>query len=143
MGMPNLFSLLPVAILAWVFASTSGLTRMAMGAVAPREAATSLSARISGSLSRLNCRTPPISAARISPRVLPTPEKTILSPDTPAASARRYSPSDTTSMPAPASPRSRRTATLDSALTAKQTRCGIPVRASSKRLRCRSRVAEE
>jgi hypothetical protein len=141
--MPNLFSLLPVAILAWVRASTSGFTRIVTGAVTPREVATSDSARISGSLSRLSCRTPPRSAVRISPRVLPTPEKTIRSPGTPAATARRYSPSDTTSMPAPACPRSFRTATLDSALTAKQTRWGRGLSASSKSDRCRRSVAEE
>ena len=33
--MPNLFSALPVEILAWVLASTSGLTRSATGAVRP------------------------------------------------------------------------------------------------------------
>jgi hypothetical protein len=33
MAMPNLFSALPVEILAWVCASTSGLTRSAMGAL--------------------------------------------------------------------------------------------------------------
>jgi hypothetical protein len=43
---------------------------------------------ISGSLSTLNCRTPPSSAMRISSRVLPTPENTIRSPGTPAAFAR-------------------------------------------------------
>ena len=37
----------------------------------------------------------------ISARVLPTPEKMIFSPGTPAARARRNSPSETTSMPAP------------------------------------------
>ena len=40
--MPNLCSALPVEILAWVFASTSGLMRKAIRAVAPREDATSL-----------------------------------------------------------------------------------------------------
>ena len=40
-------------------------------------------------------------ASSISARVLPTPEKTIFSPGTPAARARRNSPSLTTSMPAP------------------------------------------
>ena len=40
--MPNLFSFMPVAILAWVRASTSGLTRIAIGASRPRALATSL-----------------------------------------------------------------------------------------------------
>ena len=34
-GMPNLCSLFPVLIFAWVWASTSGLTRMAIGAFTP------------------------------------------------------------------------------------------------------------
>ena len=34
-GMPNLFSFLPVAIFSWVLASTSGLTRRVIGAVTP------------------------------------------------------------------------------------------------------------
>ena len=37
--MPNLFSDLPVAILAWVLASTSGLTRSETQTVRPFEAA--------------------------------------------------------------------------------------------------------
>jgi hypothetical protein len=60
MGMPNLFSFLPVAIFSWVFASTSGFTRTAMGATLPRRVATSDSARISGSDSTLNWRMPPV-----------------------------------------------------------------------------------
>ena len=48
-GTPNLFSALPVEILACVLASTSGLTRSAMRAVRPMPAATSLSASSSGS----------------------------------------------------------------------------------------------
>ena len=46
------------------------------------------------------------------------------SPGTPAALARRYSPPDTTSIPAPRSPSNFSTATLDSDLMAKQTMCG-------------------
>ena len=38
--MPNLFSLRPVVILAWVLASTSGLTRMVMAALTPSWPAT-------------------------------------------------------------------------------------------------------
>ena len=107
-----------MAILAWVRASTSGLTLTATGATRPSPAATSLSASSSGSLSTLNCRTPPSSASRISSRVLPTPEKTIRSPGTPAARARRYSPSLTTSIPAPSEPISASTARLELAFTA-------------------------
>jgi hypothetical protein len=44
----------------------------------------------------------PLSSAKaISGLVLPTPENTMRSPGVPAASARRSSPSDTMSMPAP------------------------------------------
>ena len=46
------------------------------------------------------------------------------SPGTPAALARRYSPPETTSIPAPRLPRVFRTATFDSDLMAKHTRCG-------------------
>ncbi len=116
--MPNLFSDLPVAIFAWVFASTSGFTRTATGTLTPIDTATSDSARISGSLSRLICRTPPSSACRISSRVLPTPENTIRSPGMPAAFARAYSPPDTTSTPAPRSPSSLITAWLEFAFIA-------------------------
>ncbi len=65
-GTPNLFSALPVAILWWVLASTSGLTRKAMRAVAPRAAATSLSALSSGSDSTLKAKMPASSAKAIS-----------------------------------------------------------------------------
>ena len=110
--MPNLFSDLPVAILAWVRASTSGLTRSAIGAVRPSAVATSESAASSGSDSTLNWRMPWRRASSISALVLPTPEKTMRSPGTPAARARRYSPSETTSMPAPSEAIRRRTARL-------------------------------
>ena len=107
-----------MAILPCVFASTSGLTRSAIGARRPSAVATSLSAISSGSLSTLNCRMPPSSASRISPLVLPTPENTIRSPGTPAAFARRYSPSLTTSMPAPSRAISASTARFEFAFTA-------------------------
>ena len=100
-GMPNLFSALPVAILAWVRASTSGLTRIATGAATPSRCATSESARELGLGLDVELADAGSSASRISPPVLPTPEKTIRSPGTPAARARRNSPSETTSMPAP------------------------------------------
>ena len=124
MGTPNLSPLRPVAIFSCVRASTSGLTRTAMGTVAPVAAATSDSARSSGSDSTLIWRMPPSMATRISACVLPTPEKTIRSPGTPAARARAYSPAETTSIPAPRSPSTFSTATLESDLTAKHTRCG-------------------
>ncbi len=129
--MPNLFSLRPVAIFSWVFASTSGFTRIATGARSPIPAATSDSATSSGSLSTLNCRMPPSSATRISPRVLPTPENTIRAPGIPAATARRYSPSLTTSAPAPRSPSSFTTARFEFAFIAKHTRCGPQSSAAS------------
>ena len=99
--MPNLFSALPVVILAWVRASTSGLTRMAMATVAPFDDAISEMRSSSGSDSTLKQRMPVSMASAISRAVLATPEKTILSGVAPAASARRSSPSETTSSPAP------------------------------------------
>ncbi len=72
-----------------------------MRAVSPRALATSDSVSSSGSDSTLKQRMPSSSPSAISSRVLPTPEKMILSPGTPAARARLSSPSETTSMPAP------------------------------------------
>ena len=116
--MPNLSSFFPVEILACVFASTSGFTRIVIGAITSRAVATVESSFISGSLSTLNCRIPPVSAISISARVLPTPEKTIRSPGTPAARARLYSPPETTSMPAPASPSNFKIAWFEAAFIA-------------------------
>ena len=59
-------------------ASTSGLTRRLMRAVRPAATATCDSTSSSASLSTLKHSTPASSAARISARVLPTPEKTVL-----------------------------------------------------------------
>ena len=73
--MPNLFSFLPVAILAWVSASTSGLTRIATGAVRPRSVATALSRRSSGTDSTLIWWIPAASAAAISAARLADPGK--------------------------------------------------------------------
>ena len=97
--MPNLVADLPVEIFLWVFASTSGLTRMETGAVTPLDRATCDRASSSGSLSTLKQRMPAFSASPISSRVLPTPEKTMRSPGTPAARARISSPEETMSMP--------------------------------------------
>ena len=66
MGMPNLFSDLPVEIFLWVFASTSGLMRIEIGARVPFETATSESASSSGSDSTLKQRMPLSSAKAIS-----------------------------------------------------------------------------
>ena len=55
-------------------------------------------------------------AAAISAAVLPTPEKTMRWPGTPRAMARRNSPSETTSMPAPRSAKVLTTAWLELAL---------------------------
>ena len=94
-----------MAILACVLASTSGFTRNVIGAIAPSDKATSFNTFNSASLSTLNCRIPFFIANAISSRVLPTPENTILSPDIPAALALKYSPPETTSIPAPKFPR--------------------------------------
>jgi len=74
---------------------------------------------------------------------LPTPEKTIRRAGIPAASARRSSPPDTTSAPAPMAPRVRITARFPLALTAKQIRASSPLTASWKTRKWRSSVAEE
>ena len=99
--MPNLFSDLPVAILAWVPASTSGLTRTEIRAVLPVSTASFDSNSSSGSDSTLMQRMSAASAARSSVSVLPTPENRILFGGMPAASARFNSPPETTSAPAP------------------------------------------
>ncbi|GJE55578.1 hypothetical protein EKPJFOCH_2072 [Methylobacterium thuringiense] len=128
--MPNLFSDLPVAILACVSASTSGFTRIETGASRPTDTATSDNASSSGSLSTLKQKMPARKAAAISSRVLPTPENTILSAGTPAANARRSSPSETMSMPAPSRARVASTAWFEFAFTAKQVRASSPANAS-------------
>ena len=99
--MPNLFSDLPVEILAWVPESTSGLTRIEMCAVLFIAVASADKTSSSGSDSMLMHRMSCASAARSSSTVLPTPENTILLGGMPAASARAISPPDTTSAPAP------------------------------------------
>ncbi|MDT4854506.1 hypothetical protein FQZ97_888120 [compost metagenome] len=75
--------------------------------------------------------TPICSARRISSRLLPTPEKTILPGSPPAARTRSSSPRETMSKPAPRRASTFNTPRLELALTAKQTRCGMPCRASA------------
>jgi hypothetical protein len=62
---------------------------------------------------------------------LPTPAKITLSAGVPAARARRSSPSETTSMPAPSRARVASTAWLEFALTAKQIVAFCPANARS------------
>ncbi len=116
--MPNLFSDLPVEILACVPASTSGLTRTEMRAVLPISAASRDSSSSSGSDSILMQRMSAESAARSSASVLPTPEKTIFEGGMPAARARFNSPPETTSAPAPSFAKVRRTDWLEFAFIA-------------------------
>ncbi len=118
--MPNLCSAPPVEILAWVWASMSGLTRTATGAVLPRRTARAFRASNSGRDSTLIWRMPETRAKASSRSVLPTPEKTILSGGTPARRARRSSPSLTTSAPQPRAARVLIPARLALDLTAKQ-----------------------
>jgi hypothetical protein len=92
--------------------------RIEIGALRPRETATSESASSSGSDSTLKQRMPASRAAAISSRVFPTPENTIREPGMPAANARRSSPSETMSMPAPRRPSVRRTAWFEFAFMA-------------------------
>ncbi len=112
-------SALPVVILAWPPAPMLGLTRIATTARTPFCRAISASSPISGSDSRLISATPTSRAKASSRAVLPTPEKTMRSAGMPAARARRISPSETVSAPAPTRPRVRSTETLELAFTAK------------------------
>src|SRR5215831_1611569 len=99
--MPNLFSAFPVAILACVLGSTSGLTRIEISAVRPLAVAIEERSASSDSDSTLMQRMP-CSTARLSSRaILPTPENTMRCGGMPAARARKSSPSETTSAPAP------------------------------------------
>ena len=116
--MPNLLSAVPVVILAWVPASTSGLIRKPTGATWPEADATADSICASSTDSRLNWSSPPPSASAISSAVLPTPEKTIRSGGIPAAIAWRYSPIETMSPPRPSCASVASTALLGLALTA-------------------------
>ena len=84
-----------------VRASTSGLMRRETRAVTPASPATAEIRSSSASDSALSWRMPERSARAISSRVLPTPENTIRCAGIPAASARRNSPAETTSAPAP------------------------------------------
>ena len=75
--------------------------RSEIGATLPAATARADSSSSSGSDSTLKQRMPAASAKSISRAVLPTPENRILLAGMPAASARRNSPSETTSAPAP------------------------------------------
>jgi len=72
MDTPNLFSALPVEILAWVMASTSGLIRTDATAVTPRAAAMRWIASSSARDSMLKRPMPTSSASAISASDLPT-----------------------------------------------------------------------
>ncbi|VVN48507.1 hypothetical protein PS662_06117 [Pseudomonas fluorescens] len=131
MAMPNLFSLRPVEMYGCVPASTSGFTRNEIGARTPSSAATTCRRSSSSVDSTLKQCTPTSSARRMSSRVLPTPENTILSALPPAARTRSSSPRETMSKPAPRRARTFSTPRLELALTAKQTMLGMPASASA------------
>ena len=116
-AMPNLLRSVPVVILAWVAASTLGLTRTATGATRFLCDASRSIASSSGSDSTLNWKMPAASAAPSSRSVLPTPENTTRPGATPARSARSSSPPETMSAPAPISARVRTTARFELALS--------------------------
>ena len=97
--------------------------------------ATAISRSSSAPLSTLIWRTPTPVAKAISMSVLPTPEKMIRSAGTPAARARRISPSDTVSAPEPSLARVASTDRLELALTAKA------ISASPSASRCASAAA--
>src|ERR1700722_3399372 len=92
--MPNLFSALPVAILAWVFGSISGLTRTEIATVRPLAAAIAASSSSSPSDSTFTQRMPSSTASASSRSVLPTPENMIFSGGMPAARAQKLAPRD-------------------------------------------------
>ena len=117
MGMPNLFSLSPVVMYGWVSASMSGLTRSDTGARSPAPAASAASLSSSLADSTLKHPTPAWSACAISSSRLPTPEKTMREPGTPAASTRASSPPETMSNPEPSRPSTSMTARFEFALT--------------------------
>jgi len=85
-------------------------------------AATAISRSSSAEDSTLIWRTPMSMAKASSASVLPTPEKMMRSPGTPAARARRISPSDTVSAPQPSFASVASTDRLELALTAKAIR---------------------
>ena len=101
-GMPNLWPRPPVLMYSCGVSSvTSGLTRSDTRAVIPRSRASRSISRTSASLSALIRRTSASSASASSRSVLPTPPKMMSRAAKPARSARRSSPPDTTSTPAP------------------------------------------
>src|SRR5262249_15620496 len=95
------FSDLPVAILAWVLGSMSGLTRTEIRAVRPLPLAMDDSSSSSASDSTLTQRMPSSTASASSAAVLPMPENMILSGAMPAARARLRPPCDNPSAPPP------------------------------------------
>jgi hypothetical protein len=120
--------------------------RMAMAWRAPLSAAMADSRSSSGSDSTLISATPTSMAKASSAAVLPTPEKMIRSGGAPAARARRISPSETVSAPAPRANRVLSTDRLELALTAKAISGApdpTPRKASRSTVKCRSRVALE
>ena len=99
-------------------ASTSGFTRIEIGALHAIFSATAASNRSSGSDSTLKHLIPASRARCISLAVLPTPENTTLPASPPAAMTRSNSPTDTTSKPAPKVASVRRIAKFELAFTA-------------------------
>ena len=98
---PNLFSFIPVVILACVWASTSGLIRRAIEATLFLVAASSLMISSSTADSTLKQKISLSSPRLISQSALPTPAKTILSAGKPASKAACTSPPLTQSAPRP------------------------------------------
>ena len=120
--MPNLVSAVPVVILAWVLASTSGLMRRVTRRAFAQRARDLIQRRQFRFAFDIELVDAGFQRRRaFPPRVLPTPENTILSAGMPAASALASSPPDTTSAPAPSFARVFSTARLPLALTEKAT----------------------
>ena len=110
MATPNLFSLLPVVILAWVLASTSGFTRSATRAVRPMPVAMAEIIAISSALSALIWKMSSAEGvARSRARSCRRRRRRWRAAGMPAARAMRSSPSLTTSAPRPSAASTRST----------------------------------
>ena len=103
----------------WVSASTSGLTRSEIGARLPIRAATrSIACELAAWLSTLNARMPPLE--RVLDLVLALADaarRRSSSGSAPTLSARKISPRETMSTPAPSATSARSTARFELAFT--------------------------
>ena len=118
---PNLEPACPVSTLAWVSASTPGITRTSTSWVAPAGSAASSRSRSSAPSTTTSPR-PCSTAIAISSSPFALPCSTTFAGSTPARSAVTISPPPATSSPRPSSTITRCTAVHGKALDAKTTR---------------------